>query len=224
MRRSGTDGVEPLAVEERAAAAVRHPLLGRPEVVHEAERDVGHRRPVGDRERERVVRQPALGVLGAVERVDDHEGPAAAEVDAPALLADRGEGVALRVQVLEPAEDRGLRRRVDLERAVAALAARAGLPRAELRRGSRGEDVPQLGGRAASDAQASRVTRRSPAVSYEGARDGHHARAARGGHAPARAAARRSAAPAPARRSCWRTASPGWPPTARRRRRSSSSA
>ena len=146
-------GVEPLAVEERAAPAVRHPLLARPEVVHEAERDVGHRRAVGHGERERVVGQPALGVLGAVERVDDHERPAAAEVDAPALLADRREGVALRVQVLEPAEDRGLRGRVDLERAVAALAARAGLPRAELDRGPRGEHVPQLGGRAARDAQ-----------------------------------------------------------------------
>ena len=89
--------VEPLAVEPRAAAAARHPLLARPEVVHEAEHDVGHRVPVGDGERERVVRQPALGVLGAVERVDhDAASGAAAEVDAAALLADRGEARARR--------------------------------------------------------------------------------------------------------------------------------
>ena len=43
---------------------------------------VGHRRPVGDGDRERVVRQAALGVQRAVDRVDDHAHRPAAEVDA----------------------------------------------------------------------------------------------------------------------------------------------
>ena len=49
--------VEPRAVEPGALAAPRPPLLGRPEVVHEPELDVGHRRAVGDGDRQRVVRR-----------------------------------------------------------------------------------------------------------------------------------------------------------------------
>ena len=72
-------------------AAARDPLLARAEVVDVAEEDVGHRGAVGDRDRDRVVRQAALGVERAVDRVDDDERVGAAEVDRPALLADRRE-------------------------------------------------------------------------------------------------------------------------------------
>ena len=72
VRRSGGGASSSDAVEPRARRrATRAPLLARPEVVDEAEGDVGHRRPVGDGDRERVVRQPALGVQRAVDRVDD---------------------------------------------------------------------------------------------------------------------------------------------------------
>ena len=57
VRRSTSVGSSAHAVEVRALAAPRDPLLLGPEVVHEAEDDVGHRRPVGDRDRERVVRR-----------------------------------------------------------------------------------------------------------------------------------------------------------------------
>ena len=64
-----------LAVQLRAPTAPGDPLLAGPEVVHEAELDVGHRGALRDRQRERVVRQPALGVARAVERVDHDEQP-----------------------------------------------------------------------------------------------------------------------------------------------------
>ena len=48
-----------------------HPLLARAEVVDVAEDDVVHRRAVGDRDREREERDPALRVDRAVDRVDD---------------------------------------------------------------------------------------------------------------------------------------------------------
>ena len=53
------------------AAALGDPLLAGAEVVDVAEVDVVHRRAVGDREREREERDPALRVDRAVDRVDD---------------------------------------------------------------------------------------------------------------------------------------------------------
>ena len=71
-RRSGTRRVERHAVEQRAAAARRATHSSpAPKSCTKREHDVGHRRPVGDGDRERVVGQPALGVLRAVDRVDD---------------------------------------------------------------------------------------------------------------------------------------------------------
>ena len=80
-RRSPAVARQPPLVEPRALAAARDPLLLGPEVVDVAEEDVGHRRPVGDGDRDRVVRQPALGVDRAVDRVDDHQRVGIAEVD-----------------------------------------------------------------------------------------------------------------------------------------------
>ena len=116
------------AVEPRALAAARDPLLLGPEVVDVAEEDVGHRRPVGDRDRDRVVRQAALGVDRAVDRVD-HD---AASSGSPKSTVPRSSLTAVKrsalvVQRLELAEDGVLGRGVDHQRAVAALAARAGL-------------------------------------------------------------------------------------------------
>src|SRR5215208_842177 len=157
--------VQPLAVQRRAGAAPRDPLLPRPEVVHVGEHDVGHRVPARDRERERVVRQPALGVLGAVERVDHDEhriGGVEPEVDAAALLAHGAEPSAGGVQLLEPPEHGRLGRRIDLERAVPALAARPRLTGA-LRGGRRGgERAAQLVGGCAGGAQPIRCERAHP--------------------------------------------------------------
>ena len=83
--------------------------------------------PVGDGDREPDVRQAALGVQRAVDRVDDDVDVVAAEVDDAALLADRAEARARVVQPLELGEDAVLGLLVDDERAVAALAALAGL-------------------------------------------------------------------------------------------------
>ena len=52
------------------------PLLVRAEVVDVAEEDVVDRVALGDRDREAEVRDPALGVLRAVDRVDEHRVPA----------------------------------------------------------------------------------------------------------------------------------------------------
>ena len=56
---------------QRSLAASRGPLLTGSEVVDEAEVDVAHRRPVGDRDREREEGDAALRVERAVDRVDD---------------------------------------------------------------------------------------------------------------------------------------------------------
>ena len=66
------------------------------------------------------MRQPALGVQRAVDRVDDDEHAGVAEVDQPALLGHRGEARAVVVQALELVEDAVLGLGVDDERAVAA--------------------------------------------------------------------------------------------------------
>ncbi len=112
-----------LAVEEGPLAADRVPLLARAVVVDEAEDDVAHGRAVGHGDGERVVREAALRVRRAVDGVDDDEGRRArgAVVDLPALLGDRREARALRVQAVELVEDGLLGVGVDDERPVAAL-------------------------------------------------------------------------------------------------------
>ena len=58
-RRSGARAADARAARRRATprAALGAPLLAGAEVVDVAEHDVGHRRPVGDRDRQRVVRR-----------------------------------------------------------------------------------------------------------------------------------------------------------------------
>ena len=95
-RASGRDDPSAHAVDGGAAAAPRDPLLAVAEVVDVAERDVAHRRAVGDRDRERVERQSALGVEAAVDRIDD-DAPAAAAAEAALadLLRDDREALAV---------------------------------------------------------------------------------------------------------------------------------
>src|SRR3954447_1025472 len=150
---------QPPFVEPRALVTERGPPLRGPEGVDVPEEDVGHRRPARHRDRDRVVRQPALGVDRAVDRVDHHERVGIAVVDRSALLADRREAQALVVQRLELAEDRLLRLGVDDQRAVAALAARADLEHPLGRARRLGEDAAQRVGRAAAQLQPVRVLR-----------------------------------------------------------------
>jgi len=75
------------AVEEGAPAAHGRPLLVGAEVVDEAEDHVVHRRSLRDCDGEREVRNRALGVLGPVDRVDDH-GVAPVAVNADLLRDD----------------------------------------------------------------------------------------------------------------------------------------
>ena len=101
-RSSGRERAERHAVDGRAAAAAGDPLLAVAEVVDVAERDVGHRRAVGHRDREGVHRQAALRVEAAVDRVD-HDAPAAAAAVAALadLLGDDREALALAREALE---------------------------------------------------------------------------------------------------------------------------
>ena len=113
------------AVDRRAAAAPRDPLLAVAEVEDVAERDVAHGRPVGDRDGERVERQAALGVEAAVDRVD-HDAPAAAAAEAALadLLGDHREALtALGHAAASTREGRVLGGLVDRDRRVAARAA-----------------------------------------------------------------------------------------------------
>jgi hypothetical protein len=110
------------AVQERALAAGRPPLLARSEVMNEAEVHVGHGGSRRHGDRERVVGQPALGVQRPVDRVDHNQHASVAEVDRAALLRDGAEAVAPLVQALELVEDQRLRGVVDLERVVPATA------------------------------------------------------------------------------------------------------
>src|SRR4051794_33241058 len=155
------------AVEPRALPAPGDPLLARTEVVDVAEEDVGHRPAIGHRDRDRVVRQAALRVDRAVDRVDDHERLRAAELDRAALLADRREAQALLVELRELCEHGLLGRGVDEQRAVAALTAGADL--AHPLRGARTvlEDRAQGAGRTAADPQ--------PVGVLGGIRGGHRA-------------------------------------------------
>src|SRR5439155_6408861 len=102
------------------ASARRRPLLLRPEVVDESERDVAHRRTVGDGDRHREEPDPALRVQRPVDRVDDDARlTAGAELHLADLLADE-DGVD--AGVLEAAQDRALGGGVDRRRLVTALA------------------------------------------------------------------------------------------------------
>src|SRR4051812_48470985 len=154
-------------VEPRALPAPGDPLLARPEVMDVAEEHVGHRPAVGHRDRDRVVRQSALGVDRAVDRVDDHERVRATELDRAALLAHRREAQALVVELRELREHGLLGRGVDEQRAVAALAEGADL--AHPLRGARAvlEDGAQSAGRTTADPQ--------PVGVQGGIWDGHRA-------------------------------------------------
>jgi hypothetical protein len=76
------------------------------------------------------MRQPALRVDRAVDRVDHDPQVLAPEVDDATLLADRAEPRTRRVQCLELGEHDVLGRLVDQQGLVATLAARTGLPHA----------------------------------------------------------------------------------------------
>ena len=96
-----------------AAHGATHSSLG-PEVEDVAEDDVGHRRPVGDRDRQRVVGQAALGVHRAVDRVDDHERRRRRRSrPSPRSSETRVKRAPLVVQALELGEDGVLGRGVD---------------------------------------------------------------------------------------------------------------
>jgi len=129
--------------------APRDPLLRGPEVAHEAEEDVAHGGAVGDGDRERVVAEAALGVERAVDRVDDDGDRRIAVVDDPALLGEDREARALRVQGVHLREHGTLGGGVDLQRAVAALPALAGLHDALGDRGVVGEHLADRAGRPA---------------------------------------------------------------------------
>ena len=109
--------VERLAVQERAFAAVRRPLLARTEVVDVGELDVGHRVAVRDRDREREERNAALRVERAVDRIDD---------DAPSPVTDLADllGDDRDVETVETRKDHALRCCVDRRCVVTALALR----------------------------------------------------------------------------------------------------
>jgi hypothetical protein len=98
------------AVQPRALAAPHGPLLAGAEVVHVAEVDVAHRRPVGDGDRERVERDAPLGVDRAVDGVDhDPDGAAAEAPDTELLRYERERAV----ERLEPLDHLPLRGVVD---------------------------------------------------------------------------------------------------------------
>ncbi len=119
--------VQRTSVEPRPPTAGRAPLLGRPEVVHERERDIVHRVSVRDCDRQRIVRDSPFGVERTVDRVDDHADARIAEVDLAALLGHRDEVESLSMDPLELCQHERLGRAIDHERAVASFAARAGL-------------------------------------------------------------------------------------------------
>src|SRR5207244_6999437 len=150
------------AIEERAAAARRRPLLAAPEVVEVAELDVAHRRPFRDRDREAEVRDAPLRVERAVDWVEhDPRRPAAPERLLAELLGDEEEIAARRGQ---PVDDHLLGGGVDRGRLVAALA----LADDRLARGPAlqfSEHAPHVlrGGAARLEPRARRGWNRSPA-------------------------------------------------------------
>ena len=155
------------------------------------------------------MRQAALGVERAVDRVDHHERVRAAEVDGPALLADGGE--AQRPASYSPAscvEDRAPRRR-RRSPACGRRPPRGSRPRARARRSWAGRGGCRAarssrGGRCAASRCPGRDRGQPPGLSYGGVADPPPAR----GHRPRRAArCSCSAARAPARRPCCASAS-----------------
>ena len=105
-----------VAVQEGAEASRRRPFLAGAEVVDEAEDDVVHRLPLGNGNREREVGNRPLGILGAVDRIDD-DGERALAAD-PDLLGDDPDLIAVEVR-----ENRRLRGLVDRRGHVPALSA-----------------------------------------------------------------------------------------------------
>ena len=106
---------ERLAVQRRALAAPRDPLLAAAEVVDVAEVHVAHPLAVGNGDRDGEERDAALRVQRAVDRVDHDDGVAGAE-PADLLRDDRD------VELAEARDDRILGRLVDRGRLVAAEA------------------------------------------------------------------------------------------------------
>ena len=125
--------VSGLPFEERAAALDGGPLLVGAEVVDEPEDDVVHRLPaLGDRDAESEVRDRPLGVLRAVDRVDDNrDRPVATDPDLLGHDPDVGPVEVLKHDPLRSLVERG--------RDVAALAEANG-PVALLPCGHRRED------------------------------------------------------------------------------------
>ena len=112
------------AVDARSTAAAGDPLLAVAEVVDVAERDVCHRRAVGDRDRERIDRKPALRIEAAVDRIDDDAPAATAAVAALAdLLGEHGEFLSGARECVEHGQRRVFGRSVDRDGQVAPGAA-----------------------------------------------------------------------------------------------------
>ena len=111
----GADAAQRAAVDRRALAARRHPLLAAAEVADVAERDVRQRGAVGEGDRDAVEGQAAFGVQRAVDRVDHHAPPRVAVAVGPLaqLLGHQPERDAAAGQRLQPADDGGLGLLVD---------------------------------------------------------------------------------------------------------------
>src|SRR5829696_5084391 len=163
---------ERAVVQAGALAATRPPLLAGAEVVHVGELDVGHGGTAGDGDRDRDVRQAALRVQRAVDRVDHDPDALPAEVDDAALLGHGAETQSVGVEALELGEHDVLDLAVDDERAVAAAPAVARLDDALAARRVVAQDTSQPADGAAAGAQP---------VGLKGGRLHGHTSHARGG-------------------------------------------
>ena len=114
-----------------------------------AEADVGHRRPVGHGDGDRIGRQSTLGVERAVDRVDHDERLVAAEINSAAFLRQGGEARARVKEFLQLGKDDLLGLLIDQQGVVAAGADRAGLDYAFVALRRRRQQFAQRG-RAAS--------------------------------------------------------------------------
>ena len=186
----GHAGVERRPVEGGAAAAARGPLLARAEVEDVAEHHVAHRAALGHRDRERVMRQAALGVPRAVERIDDDEhgpGRIAVEVDASALLAEDREAPRPRRPARRAARTRPLRPRRRSPACDRRPRRACPSPARAARWWSTGRGSPRSPASRPAPRRASPVRGRSPDLSCQSARD--QQRAGAGGHPLRRPAA-----------------------------------
>ena len=191
----GVTGASGTRFRNAPSPTLGRPLLAGAEVVDVSENDVAHRRPVGNREREREERDPALRVHRSVDRIDDHDSrPPASELARPELLGDEHEALPGR---LEARDDRVLGRLVDRGRVVAALAttkdrlalARVGsrsstalMSATQRRQVSSQAVMPRSGGRGARTAASGRSRCSSEASARRAARWRTHRRlAARAG-------------------------------------------